>query len=116
MREVFFEGKVETSDFALGRASEALSFLNTFLENSNYLAGDQLTLADISCVTVSLMFSKLIPSDFDKFEWIKAWIERLRKDLAYFDDINYEKTNLLASLYDEQKKTNQNKLTAATVN
>lgn len=109
VREVFWQDKVEPSEFALQHASEALSFLNTFLDKSPYLAGENLTIADISCVTVPLTFQRLIPSEYNKYPNVKKWIERIRNDLPYFDEINVEKLNVLEKLFTEQKRSNKEK-------
>lgn len=105
--EICFLGKSEVSESAFNRAVEALSFLNTFLENSKYLAGDKLTIADVSCSAVPLTFQRLIPDEYNKFDNVKAWIDRLRSDLAYFDEIHVEKLNGLEKFYFDKMEANK---------
>lgn len=105
--EVCFKGQAEPSDYSLDRAIEALSFLNTFLANSKYLAGDKLTVADISCASVPLTFQRLIPNEYNKFDNVKAWIDRLRAELPFFDDIHVEKLNALENFYLSKKEANK---------
>lgn len=105
--DVCFQGQPEPSEFALGRAVEALSFLNTFLENSKYLVGDKMTVADISCASVPLTFQRLIPAEYNKFDNVKAWIDRLRSDLPFFDDIHVEKLNVLEKFYFDKMAANK---------
>lgn len=97
--EVCFQGKAEVAEITMNRATEALSFLNTFLEKSKYLAGDKLTIADISCVSVPLTFQRLIPDAYNKFDNVKAWVDRLRNDLPFLDEIHVEKLNILEKFF-----------------
>lgn len=105
--EICFQGRSEVSELALGRAVEALSFLNTFLANSKYLTGDKLTVADISCASVPLTFQRFIPTEYNKFDNVKAWIDRLRSDLPFFDEIHVEKLNLLEKFYFGKMEANK---------
>ncbi|KAG4079212.1 hypothetical protein HA402_004587 [Bradysia odoriphaga] len=105
--EVCFQGLPEVSEYSLNRATEALSFLNTFLEKSKYLAGDKLTIADISCASVPLTFQRLIPNEYNKFGNVKAWIDRLRGELPFFDEIHVEKLNALEKFYFDKKVENK---------
>lgn len=105
--EVCFQGRSELSEIALNRAVEALSFLNTFLENSKYLAGDKLTVADISCSSVPLTFQRFIPNEYNKFDNVKAWIDRLRSDLPFFDEIHVEKLNIFEKFYFGKMEANK---------
>lgn len=105
--EILSQGRSELSEVALSRAVEALSFLNTFLENSKYLTGDKLTIADISCASVPLTFQRFIPNEYNKFDNVKAWIDRLRSDLSFFDEIHVEKLNVLEKLYFAKMEENK---------
>ncbi len=104
--EICFQGLPKVSEHSFNRAVEALSFLNTFLENSKYLAGDKLTIADISCASVPLTFQRLIPNEYNKFDNVKAWIDRLRSELSYFDEIHVEKLNVLEKFYFNKMEAN----------
>lgn len=105
--EIFFQGRPEISELGLSRAAEALSFLNTFLEKSKYLTGDKLTAADISCASVPLTFQRLIPNEYNKFDNVKAWIDRLRGEIPFFDEIHVEKLNILEKFYFDKIAANK---------
>lgn len=105
--EVCFLGQPEPSEISLNRAIEALSFLNTFLANSDYLAGDKLTIADISCASVPLTFQRFIPDEYNKFENVKAWIDRLRGELPFFDEIHVGKLDVFEKFYFDKKAANK---------
>ncbi|KAJ6637841.1 Glutathione S-transferase D7 [Pseudolycoriella hygida] len=105
--EICFINQSAVSEMALNRAVEALSFLNTFLENSNYLTGDKLTVADISCASVPVTFERLLPEEYKKFDNVKAWINRLRSDLPFFDEIHVEKLNVLEKFFFDKMEENK---------
>lgn len=105
----------EPAELQVENAIEAIDILNKFLETSKYLTGDILTLADILCSTVPLTFQRLLPNEFkNKNENVDAWIERVRKALPYFDEINVEKLNELERQFFAQKETNK-KAAAASI-
>lgn len=105
--EICFQGRSEVSEFAFNRAVEALSFLNTFLENSKYLTGDKMTIADISCASVPLTFQRFIPNEYNKFANVKAWIDRLRSDVPFFDEVHVQKLNVLEKFYFDKMEANK---------
>lgn len=69
---------------------EAFAFLEKFLEDRDWLAGDNMTIADFcaGATVVSLeSIASRIPVGLDDFPRIQAWINRL-KEIPYFDEIN----------------------------
>lgn len=58
--------------------SEAYDFLETFLETNEYIAGNNVTLADICCIAsvTSLVFH---PIDQSKYPKTTAWIKRVQE-------------------------------------
>ena len=75
---------------------------DVFLKDSDYLAGDSLTLADLSvCASVTLLDS----IDFDLSRWarVSAWLGRLRA-LPYFDECNKEGLDGMRKLVEAKKK------------
>lgn len=105
--EICFQGKGEVTEYSMSRAIEALSFLNTFLEKSKYLAGDKLTIADISCVSVPLTFQRFIPNEYNKFDNLKAWVDRIRNDLPVVDEIHVDKLDILEKFYFSKMEANK---------
>lgn len=105
--EICFQGRSEPSEMAFNRAVEALSFLNTFLQNSKYLVGDTLTIADISCSSVPLTIQRFLPNEYEKFDNVKAWIGRLRNVLPFFDEIHVEKLNVFEKFYFAKMEENK---------
>lgn len=65
----------------------AQGLLETLLQNTKYLVGDSVTLADFSCATTVFTLEFLITIDVDNFPKIIEWIERLN-ELPYFVEHN----------------------------
>ncbi|KAJ8971671.1 hypothetical protein NQ317_011901 [Molorchus minor] len=63
---------------------EAFGFLETFLQNSRYIAGDSLSIADLSLITTITNASALVPIDGHKYPRIRAW-RKLMEFLPYSD-------------------------------
>lgn len=58
---------------------EGLQFLEMFLQESEYLVGDTITLADLPLGTVALTITLLLPIDDKQFPKIFAWIENFNQ-------------------------------------
>lgn len=68
----------------LQKVEETLDFLNTFLNNQNYVAGPYLTIADISLIaTVSTI--ELFNVDINKFPNVEKWIEKAKRTVPGYD-------------------------------
>ncbi|KAF2891264.1 hypothetical protein ILUMI_14908 [Ignelater luminosus] len=62
----------------------AYGFLEKFLEGNKWMAGENVTLADISLIATVTSLNVLVPIDEKKFPNITAWIKN-SKDLPYYD-------------------------------
>lgn len=59
--------------------NEAYGFLNTFLETSEWVAGNSVTLADYSLITSISASNLLVKIDHEKYPKIIAWLNRARE-------------------------------------
>ncbi|KAJ8924576.1 hypothetical protein NQ315_000725 [Exocentrus adspersus] len=75
---------------------EAYGFINTFLKKSKYIAGDDLSIADLSIINTITNASAFVPLDEEAYPQIKAWRDRL-KALPYYE-INQSGGDLFRSL------------------
>ncbi|XP_011193471.2 glutathione S-transferase D1 [Zeugodacus cucurbitae] len=60
------------------KIDSAFEFLNTFLENQTYVAGDALTLADLSLLATVSSY-EVAEYDFSKYANVARWYENLKK-------------------------------------
>lgn len=62
---------------------EAYGFLENFLEGAEWLAGHEVTLADIHCICSVSMMDFLVPIDEEEFVNVTAWFRRCQ-ELPYY--------------------------------
>nr|WEU54063.1 glutathione s-transferase delta-2 [Protohermes costalis] len=82
------------------RVEEALQFLEQFLENTDWVAGNQMTIADIAIV-VTIATAEAVGFDISKYPKISAWYERCQSDMAYmgYEDINQSGANMIGGMF-----------------
>jgi glutathione S-transferase len=78
------------------KVKEALQLLDDSLAKHTYVAGDKLTLADLS-ILASLTFAEVFDYDVSSYKNVKAWTDRLKKELPYYDEVNTEPITLFKS-------------------
>ncbi|XP_060645605.1 LOW QUALITY PROTEIN: uncharacterized protein LOC132784187 [Drosophila nasuta] len=84
--------KKEADPELFKKVEEALSFLNSFLEGQQYLAGDSLTVADIAILS-TLAFFQAVGLDISKYSNVAKWYENGSKVTPAWDEI--ENTHLI---------------------
>ncbi|KAI4470442.1 glutathione s transferase d10 isoform a-related [Holotrichia oblita] len=80
---------------------QAYNFVNAFLEQSQWLAGDQITLADFSCITTLSTMDYLLPIDekihSNLYKYLKLW-----QDFPQYDELNLQGVNKLGKIVQEK--------------
>ena len=67
--------------------TDSLSFLEIFLINKDYVAGDTLTIADISLLANVTNLEIAVEFDLSAYSNIWGWFNRLRRELPYYDEL-----------------------------
>lgn len=76
---------------------EALRILDSSLSAHKYVAGDELTLADLS-ILASLSLAEVFDYDvISDYQHIRHWSETLKRELPYYDEINTEPIRMFKS-------------------
>ncbi|EAT40302.2 AAEL007954-PA [Aedes aegypti] len=75
-------------------ALEAVELLEALLRDGQYLAGDHVTLGDISCVTSFSFLDAMLPVERAKYPKVYAWYERM-KHIEGYDEINQKAVDQL---------------------
>lgn len=65
----------------------ALDLLEGFLTKDRYVAGDFLSLADLS-ILASVTTMQVLDYDFSKWPRVTEWMAMLKNQLPYFDEVN----------------------------
>ncbi|KAL0868353.1 hypothetical protein ABMA27_007872 [Loxostege sticticalis] len=73
---VLFWGEPSFRPENLAKVTAAYDFTEKFLQEGSWLAGDDITLADICCVATVSSLTALIPIDENKYPKLAAWLER----------------------------------------
>jgi len=84
LRPVIREGANKILPEKAAAVVEAYEFLEKFLEGQKWVAGDNVTLADLSLIPSITSISVVVPLDKEKFPNIADWIERAQ-NLPYYD-------------------------------
>ncbi|XP_028522287.2 glutathione S-transferase 1-1 isoform X3 [Apis cerana] len=65
----------------------ALSFLDKFLEGENYVAGKNMTLADLSIVT-TVSTIEVVDYDLGKYENVARWFAKVKSEIPKYEEYN----------------------------
>lgn len=80
---VLFQKSKEVSPDGTRKAHEALGFLNTFLEKSEWVAGDQLTIADFNIAATASALNMIVFIDANTYPNIAKWFTNIEKVPSY---------------------------------
>lgn len=78
--------KRHISEQQVNDIKEAYGFLEKYLENDPYVAGDRVTLADISCVATVSSLNSMVAVD-KKFQKVHEWWSKLQKEEWYRENV-----------------------------
>uniref|UniRef100_A0A8D8IBG7 glutathione transferase n=1 Tax=Culex pipiens TaxID=7175 RepID=A0A8D8IBG7_CULPI len=84
---VFSSDTLGISEEKRDYVDKAYQLLEDILENSGYVAGKGLSIADFSCVTSISSMMKVIPMERERYPRIYDWLDRL-KTLPYYEEAN----------------------------
>lgn len=106
----FFNPQVlagEDADERKGNAlKQALEYLDQFLEESRYLAGDKLTIADLS-VLGSITHLESMEFRIKSYGNVFKWVERLKMELPYYEKCNSDGIKKHRDWAKNQRKTSR---------
>ena len=85
------------------KVDENMNLLETFLTRSTYLAGEELTIADLATLAnVSTMEAGGL--DLSRWPHVNAWLTKLKGDLPYYEQANAEGAQQLGASYQNALK------------
>ncbi|CAG9854861.1 unnamed protein product [Phyllotreta striolata] len=95
---LIFFGDKSIDPKKLQGVEEAYGIVEKFLEDSPYVAGDSLSLADISFITTITSWNvSIAPVNAAKYPKITAWIKKMQQ-LPYYQEINQHPLNVYEKL------------------
>ncbi|XP_050343100.1 glutathione S-transferase 1-like [Nymphalis io] len=78
-----FEGIRKPTEKQLKDLDEAYSFLEAFLSNTKFVAGDNMTIADISILASVSAMRHIVPIDANKYPKVAAWFKYMESQTFY---------------------------------
>merc|ERR1712071_708621 len=98
---VILRGATKLDEQAIKDFAVAVEYLNAFLTESKYAAGDHLTIADIVLVASASTCEAADPKVFDKYPKIKTWLETCKNELVYYAETNQNGADAFAKMYQD---------------
>lgn len=98
VKPIFHQNQPEWNTEAVKDIEEALQFLEIFLGDNAYLAGNKLTIADFSSVAIVTTILSFELFGDGKFPKINAWIKRLQQ-LPYYQEANGQHVDRCLQLF-----------------
>nr|WCC58223.1 glutathione S-transferase [Pharsalia antennata] len=89
---------------AVEHANKALEFLDDFLERSEYVAGDCLTLADLSLV-VQISNLELLEHDLSPYKYINRWYAKVKAIAPGYKEANEDNLVYVKQIMESVAKT-----------
>ncbi|XP_001361311.1 glutathione S-transferase 1 [Drosophila pseudoobscura] len=84
------ENQTEIAQAKIDALSGVYETLNLFLKSTDYLAGNNLTIADFSVIAVLSGMVVFLEVDARKFPNLAGWVQRIKK-LPYYEEANGSK-------------------------
>lgn len=104
---IVLRGAYEYTQEQIDTIVSSYELVEKFLDQNDYIAGNQLTVADFCCGATVTSLDYHVPLDADKYPKSIAWIERLN-ELPYFEELNARvMTDKFAPFFDEKKAANR---------
>jgi len=90
-----------------------LTLLSTFIGENNYVAGNNLTIADLSLLAI---FAIVRITDFDLKEYprVNGWLERLESELPYYEELQGNIIKILPTLFENIRSNAQQQANITT--
>ncbi|KAG8039666.1 hypothetical protein G9C98_000395 [Cotesia typhae] len=86
VRPIFYSQAKNFNETQVNLAHDACEILDKFLEGKKWLAGDNFTLADISCVSTVSCYPAFL--SLDKYKNIVAWLKKCEIDIPGYAETN----------------------------
>ncbi len=77
----------EPTEEQLTKLKNNLKLLDTMIGSNGFVAANHLTIADLSLLSSSTIFS-YVNYDLSDYPNVKQWYEKLQNDLPYFKEVN----------------------------
>ena len=80
--------KKEPTEQQMTNYKNILKLLDTLIGDNKYVTGDELTIADLSVLASTTVLENTDYKDLADVPNLKAWFDRIRKELPYYEEVN----------------------------
>lgn len=87
----------------LKKCEEAMKFFDTFLENSEYAAGNNLTLADLTLVATVSTY-EVMDFDLSPYKNVTKWLAKIKKTAPGYEEANGKNVLIFKQMVDSLTK------------
>ncbi|XP_055845572.1 glutathione S-transferase 1-like [Episyrphus balteatus] len=105
---ILYHGSTDCSIEKIAYVQQCWDIMESFLKETPYLCGDELTIADLCCITTVTTINDVVVIDETKYTKLMAWIERM-SELPYFKGINDDGAAEVKKLFREKLAENRSK-------
>ncbi|XP_043463059.1 glutathione S-transferase 1-1-like [Leptopilina heterotoma] len=106
---VAFYGRKEFDSTKYPRVEEVYEMLDKYLEGQDYVAGKNLTIADLS-ITATVTTSEVFGFDVSKYENVSRWLEKMKTSAPGYRKANGEGLEMLGKQFQEKLEAIENEL------
>ncbi|XP_029709232.1 glutathione S-transferase 1 [Aedes albopictus] len=108
LEPIFYHGFPEVPQDKLTAIHGAYDLLEATLQ-SDYLVGNSLTLADVSCSTSLSTLNALFPVDAGKCPKLVAYLQRLEKNMPSYKELNSDRAAEAVDFFKQKLEENKKK-------
>uniref|UniRef100_A0A0K8TQ48 Putative glutathione s-transferase n=1 Tax=Tabanus bromius TaxID=304241 RepID=A0A0K8TQ48_TABBR len=105
---ILYHGSTDCSIDKIAYIQKTYDTMEAFLKDSQYLCGQDLTIADFCCIATISSMDDVAPIDPTKYPKLLAWMKRL-SGLPYYSSLNEEGAVELKELFKAKLAENRNK-------
>jgi len=98
MFPIFFLKDLKQSKANWPKVEDNMQLLETFLTHTTYLAGEELTVADLATLA-NISGMEACGMDLSRWPHVAAWLAKLKADLPYYKAANEEGVQILGGMY-----------------
>ncbi|XP_068082858.1 glutathione S-transferase 1-like isoform X2 [Anabrus simplex] len=98
---IFFEGAKSVSEDKKAEGFEALKILDGYLAPTGWVAGDNLTIADIACLTHVSTYPAM-GFDLAPYKNVSAWLDRCRKQVPSYQEVNQVGVDIFRKVFESR--------------
>uniref|UniRef100_A0A1Y9H2K4 glutathione transferase n=1 Tax=Anopheles dirus TaxID=7168 RepID=A0A1Y9H2K4_9DIPT len=106
---ILYEESSEMPQHKIDYMRKGYELLNDALVDE-YIVGNTLTLADVSCIATIATMDEFFPMDRSKYPQLVAWIDRLRAGLPRYEQLNQEGAVVFAEMCEALRVKNAAKV------